>query len=185
MRINFKKGYRLRHGSGFTLIELLVVVAILGLLASLIVISTNESRARGRDARRIADIQAMTDAIELFLDENVLPPDITTWPALQTDLEEYFRGKAFPQDPNFSESGNYYHYVVCTSQRNYLVASLLETEKDILGDIDDTVTGYTLASECVMDDNSAPSALNCSDVITTGSVNGRNGSVLCQGYLDS
>jgi len=52
---------------GFTLIEMLVVVAIIGMLSSLIfggLISS--SRAKARDAKRIADIANMQSVLELY-----------------------------------------------------------------------------------------------------------------------
>src|ERR1700732_5233360 len=50
---------------GFTLIELLVVIAIIGLLASIILASLNTARQKGRDARRLADLKEMANAMEL------------------------------------------------------------------------------------------------------------------------
>lgn len=62
------------HKKGFTLIELLVVVAIMGMLASLAVVSLNNARARARDARRISDIKQVQTALELyFLDNSSYP----------------------------------------------------------------------------------------------------------------
>lgn len=55
---------------GFTLIELLVVIFIIGLLASIVVVSVNAARAKSRDARRIADIATVRNAIEMYADAN-------------------------------------------------------------------------------------------------------------------
>ncbi len=48
---------------GFTLIELLVVIAIIGLLASIILASLNTAQQKGRDARRVSDLQEIGQAI--------------------------------------------------------------------------------------------------------------------------
>ncbi len=54
---------------GFTLVELLVVVAIIGLLAGIAVVSVNSVRIKARDARRIADIKQIQNALELYNNE--------------------------------------------------------------------------------------------------------------------
>lgn len=48
---------------GFTLIELLVVIAIIGLLASIILASLNTAQQKGRDARRVSDLQEIGQAM--------------------------------------------------------------------------------------------------------------------------
>lgn len=55
---------------GFTLIELLVVISIIGLLSTLAVVALNNARVRSRDAARLANIQQLQTAMQLYYDAN-------------------------------------------------------------------------------------------------------------------
>ncbi len=55
---------------GFTLIELLVVISIIGLLASVVLVSLNGARQKSRDAKRLADIRQIASALELYYNDN-------------------------------------------------------------------------------------------------------------------
>jgi len=49
---------------GFTLIELLVVIAIIGILSSIVLVSLNSARQKGKDTHVIADIQQFRTQLE-------------------------------------------------------------------------------------------------------------------------
>jgi len=51
---------------GFTLIELLVVIAIIGILTTISVIALQNSRARARDSKRLADVKQIQSALALY-----------------------------------------------------------------------------------------------------------------------
>ena len=65
--------------TGFTLIELLVVVAIIGLLASVVLVNLISARQKGRDTKRIADIKQIQKALEVYINKNGNLPAPSTY----------------------------------------------------------------------------------------------------------
>lgn len=66
--INAKR--QVKSARGFTLIELLVVIAIISILATLLLLQLGVARAKARDAKRIADVNQVRSAMELYFDDN-------------------------------------------------------------------------------------------------------------------
>jgi type II secretion system protein G len=56
--------------SGFTIVELLIVVVVIGILAAIVIVAYNGVQARARDARRLADIQTVNKALQLYYIDN-------------------------------------------------------------------------------------------------------------------
>jgi prepilin-type N-terminal cleavage/methylation domain-containing protein len=72
------KSYIKKIFKGFTLIELLVVVAILGLLASVILVALNGAREKARRVTALASIKQLQTALEFYYNDNgFYPPDVS------------------------------------------------------------------------------------------------------------
>jgi prepilin-type N-terminal cleavage/methylation domain-containing protein len=67
---------------GFTLIELLIVIGIIGVLASIVLVSMGSARAKARDAVRQADMRQWVSAMELYYN----------------DYDKYFQKATMPAD---------------------------------------------------------------------------------------
>ena len=135
---------------GFTLIELLVVISVIGLLASVILISLNSARIKARIAFRVATMKQIATALELYYDNNNGYPVVPTpwrtecsgpvW-AQTVSADQVIPGLVpnyiakFPSDPSmdapnalscflyYSDGINYKfmdHVMIEMSQANYL-----------------------------------------------------------------
>lgn len=65
---------RQRNQHGFTIVELLIVIVVIGILAAITIVAFNGVQQRGRDARRISDVMAIKQALELYkIDTGTIP----------------------------------------------------------------------------------------------------------------
>jgi prepilin-type N-terminal cleavage/methylation domain-containing protein len=87
---------------GFTLIELLVVIAIIGLLASIISVSLVAARAKGRDAKRIADLRSLQLSLEEYYNDH------SYYPVSLSALVSSNYLTNLPTDP--SNNSQYFYY---------------------------------------------------------------------------
>lgn len=55
-----------RSQNGFTLIELLVIISIIGLLVASIMLYLAQTRAKSRDAKRVADVKQISSGLDLY-----------------------------------------------------------------------------------------------------------------------
>lgn len=150
---------RMKRGKGgFTLIELLVVIAIIGVLAAVVLVSLNTARQRGRDAKRLADLDAVRLALEVYSDQNgsVYPavsavgndPTLATFEEIADALVADQLLSARPIDPVTGR--NYVGQLnAITNATSYLLGADLETAQAACGsDYDALSFGAVPGSVC-------------------------------------
>lgn len=133
---------------GFTLVEILIVVFIIGLLSSIVLVGLGSFRARGRDARRIADLHSMQNALELYFSKEGIYPDMMTnsaseWSVLASTLKNAGIGIAnVPNDPA-SAAGKFYRYGVSSEGLSYVLGATMEDFSNpvLREDVDGSVYG--------------------------------------------
>ena len=133
-----------KNFSSFTLVEMLVVVAVVGILASALLVSLGGSRAKARDARRISDLREVQNALELYYDREEEYPEVDhrgtrdSWEELKTELENAGITSHIPDDP-INEGEYKYVYANCGVNNNqeYMLRAKLEKYSFVLSnDID-------------------------------------------------
>jgi prepilin-type N-terminal cleavage/methylation domain-containing protein len=130
---------------GFTLVEILVVVSIIGLLSSIVLVGLGSFRARGRDARRVADLRETQNALELYYGKFGGYP-LTTWDGLEKTLTDAEIGvTSISDDP----LGGTNHYKYGSNGQSYVIGAKLEdANNQVLKDDVDGSGGDTFSVEC-------------------------------------
>lgn len=118
---------------GFTLIEVIVVIAIIGIMAAIISTALATARIKARDARRIADIKQVQNAIELYFGSRS-PQEYPVASAVcdathAYGLEELFRTgfiSGIPRDPSLVPNCYLYTAEEFPPRKSYHLGAILE-----------------------------------------------------------
>jgi len=126
---------------GFTLLEVLTTIAIIGILSSVVMVSMNGARARGRDSKRIADISQMAIAMEVYYNACRKYPEALATTAHQGCSSGITLGSflsTIPTDPGSTPYG----YAVGSGGSSFALQATLETnDRALTDDVDGTVLG--------------------------------------------
>lgn len=133
----------------FTLIELLVVIAIIGILSSVIFASLSDSRVKAKDIRRVADLEAIQTALEIYFSSYQEYPD---------SVSDLVLGEAIPVEPIDPKDSISYLYVPLTDSDGatcagsvcgyYHLGANLEQQGSSLLSGDNNRCPTTIPSEC-------------------------------------
>jgi prepilin-type N-terminal cleavage/methylation domain-containing protein len=115
---------------GFTLIEMLIVIAIVGILASLVLVGLGPVQKRGRDARRISDLRQIQNGLELYFSAKGGYP-VEPSPVDMTKLGTTLAGagigvNSIPHDPNWREGATTGDYKYGSDGVTYRLGAVLE-----------------------------------------------------------
>lgn len=130
---------------GFTLVELMVVIAIIGILATLILVTLDNTKSTARNTRRLADIKELQLALKLYYNDNgFYPTAITAGTSISRNGVNYLL--RVPENPkpwgegNCSEFNSDYQYKQLEGGKRYSLRFCV-TEKT-----DDLSSGTKLAT---------------------------------------
>ena len=112
---------------GFTLVELLVVVSIIGVLASLALVSYTGTQKQARDTQRKSDLKQYQNALENYANLNdSFYPLQTSSVNLASVCASSLSLSSCPDDPRLAQGNENYRYQSNTSATIYVVWARLE-----------------------------------------------------------
>ncbi len=112
---------------GFTLIELLVAISIIGILASLVMVSFTASQKQAKDTQRKSDLKQYQTSLETYANINgsLYPAHLTSVSAAETLCGDLSLTTC-PEDPKYKVDATYTQYAYLSDTINYVLWAKLE-----------------------------------------------------------
>lgn len=95
---------------GLTIVELLVVMVMIGIIASILIVSITHGLERSKQNSAMADIRMIATAIEAYaVDTNMLPNDSQGLEAIAAELAPHNKGASIPIYDYWAHPYSYRH----------------------------------------------------------------------------
>lgn len=107
----------MNKNKGFTLVEMLITVAIIGILASIVLVNMNRQKMRTRDTIRVEDVKSIAQVTEAFFVENGY------FPANLTEIDSFIK---IPLTDPLKRSYSYTYY---SATKTYCIGARLEISR--------------------------------------------------------
>jgi type II secretory pathway pseudopilin PulG len=126
----------------------LVVIAIIGILASVVMVSATGIRQKGRDTKRISDLSTVASALQsYYADFHVYPTSAgwnTSTTTFATALNLLITNHYLVNIPTDPRSPTYYYryYGACAGHTSYVLWTTLENMND--NPVNKATTNFTL-----------------------------------------
>ncbi|MBL7154897.1 MAG: prepilin-type N-terminal cleavage/methylation domain-containing protein [Candidatus Portnoybacteria bacterium] len=136
---------------GFTLIELLIVVTIIGLLATIILVSLNTARMKARDIRRIADLRQVALALEFYYDDHPTTgypgaSGSNQWGDADSGMTKALQDNNYISSVPTDPSVNTYQYWVAPGNQSHVLKATLENSDNPA--LNDDTDGSVFGCDC-------------------------------------
>ncbi|MGE4554573.1 MAG: type II secretion system protein [Candidatus Paceibacterota bacterium] len=139
-----QKNFNFKNFKGFTLIEMILVVTIIAILATSILVGLGGARTSARNARRVADLRNLQNALELYYNKNGYYCPGSGYTTLTSCLQSFTR---VPQDPLSSSGWRYYYQSTGSTNQGYIVGARLEGVTATDSIMQDSLSGVSVEGQ--------------------------------------
>ncbi len=126
-----------------------MVIAIIGILATIVLVSLNTARSKARDARRVADLRQVALALEMYYDDNKSyagTVNTNAWAELSALVTGGYIA-SLPTDP-IDDATHKFKYFPDSDNQSYILAADVYENTPVPANLTDCASISNTACSC-------------------------------------